>query len=75
MRWAGHVIRMKDERLSKRAITWKHGDGRKWGRHQLRWEDCLGTSKKDGGGRKLEGKAGIKVIEANNSVQFVCNFA
>ena len=41
MKWAGHKVRMKDERLPKRAETKKKGVSKKGGRPQLRWEDCL----------------------------------
>ena len=40
MKWAGHMVRMKDERLPKRSETNKQGC-RKRGRPQLRWEDCV----------------------------------
>ena len=38
---AGHMARMKDERLSKRSETKKQGGCRKRGRQQLRWEECV----------------------------------
>ena len=41
MKWAGHTVRMKDERLSKRSETKKRGGCRKRGRPQIRWEDCV----------------------------------
>ena len=44
MKWAGHMVRMKDERSPKRSETKKHKleEGcRKRGRPQLRWEDCV----------------------------------
>ena len=40
MKWAGHMVRMKDERLPKRYETKKQEGCRKRGRPQLRWEDC-----------------------------------
>ena len=40
-KWAGHMVRMEDERLRKRSETKKQGCCRKRGRPQLRWEDCL----------------------------------
>ena len=40
VKWAGHVVRMKDERLPKRSETKKQGC-RKRGRPPLRWEDYL----------------------------------
>ena len=39
MKWAGHMVRMNDERSPKRSETKKQGF-RKRGRPQLRWEDC-----------------------------------
>ena len=39
MKWAGHMVRMKEDKLPKRAET-KKQDSRKRGRPQLRWEDC-----------------------------------
>ena len=41
MKWAGHMVRMKDERLPKRSETKKQEGCRKRGRPQLRWEDCV----------------------------------
>ena len=39
--WAGHMVRMKDERLPKRSETKKQEGCRKRGRPQLRCEDCV----------------------------------
>ena len=41
MKWAGHMVRMKDDKLPKRAETKKQEGSRKRGRPQLRWEDCV----------------------------------
>ena len=41
MKWAGHMVKMKDERLSKRSETKKQEGCRKRGRPQLKWEDCV----------------------------------
>ena len=41
MKWAGHMVRMKDEKLPKISETMKHDGCRKRGRPQLRWEDCV----------------------------------
>ena len=41
MKWAGHVVRMKDKRLPKRCETKKQEVCRKRGRRQLRLEDCV----------------------------------
>ena len=41
LQWAGHVDRMADDRLPKRAaVVGEHGK-RKRGRARLRWEDCV----------------------------------
>ena len=41
MRWAGHVQRMDEERLSKRALKAEEGGRRRRGRPKLRWKDCV----------------------------------
>ena len=41
MKWAGHMVRMKDEILPKRCETKKQEGCRKRGRPQLRWDDCV----------------------------------
>ena len=41
MKWAGHMVRMKDDKLPKRAETKTKEGSRKRGRPQLRWEDCV----------------------------------
>ena len=41
MKWAGHMVRMKEDKLPKRAETKKQEGSRKWGRPQLRWEECV----------------------------------
>ncbi len=40
MKWAGHMVRMNDERSPKRSETKKQGF-RKRGRQHVRWEDCV----------------------------------
>ena len=39
--WAGHVERMADERLPKRAAELREQGRRRRGRPILRWEDCV----------------------------------
>ena len=58
MKWAGHMIRMKDDKLPKRAETKKQEGSRKRGRPQLRWEDCVERDRceKGRGRRKMERK-------------------
>ena len=41
MKWAGHMVRMNDDKLPKRAETKTQEGSRKRGRPQLRWEDCV----------------------------------
>ena len=41
MKWAGHMVRMKDDKLPNRAETEKQECSRKRGRPRLRWEDCV----------------------------------
>ena len=59
MKWAGHMVRMKDERLPKRSETKKQEEGnRKRGRPQLRWEDCVERDlRKTDEDKKWRGKA------------------
>ena len=41
MKSAGHMVRMKYDKLPKRFETKKHDGCRKRGISQLRWEDCV----------------------------------
>ena len=41
IKWAGHMVRMNDDKLPKRAETKRQEGSRKRGRPQLRWEDCV----------------------------------
>ena len=41
LQWAGHVERMADERLPKRAIELREQGRRRRGRPRLRWEECI----------------------------------
>ena len=41
LQWAGHVERMADERLPKRAAELCDQGRRRRGRPRLRWEDCV----------------------------------
>ena len=47
--WAGHVERMADDRLPKRAADLREQGRRRRGRPRLRWEDCV---------ERVVGKAG-----------------
>ena len=41
LQWAGHVERMADDRLPKRAAELREESRRRRGRPRLRWEDCV----------------------------------
>ena len=41
IQWAGHVERMADDRLPKRAAELREEGTRSLGRPMLRWEDCV----------------------------------
>ena len=41
LEWAGHVERMADDRLPKRAAELREQGRRRRGRPRLRWEDCV----------------------------------
>ena len=60
MKWAGvagHMVRMKDDRLPKISSETKKQEGcRKRGRSQLRWEDCMKSALNGRGRREGEEK-------------------
>ena len=41
LQWAGHVERMADDRLPKRAAELREQGRRRRGKPRLRWEDCV----------------------------------
>ena len=41
LQWAGHVERMADDRLPKRAAELREQGRRRRGRPRLRWENCF----------------------------------
>ncbi|KAJ4426515.1 hypothetical protein ANN_27329 [Periplaneta americana] len=41
MDWAGHIVRMQDDRVAKRVFKFILMERRKVGRPRLRWEDCV----------------------------------
>ena len=41
LRWAGHIQRMSEERLTKRERKTEEDDRRRRGRPKLRWMDCV----------------------------------
>ena len=49
LQWAGHVERMADDRLPKRAAELREQGRRRRGRPMLRWEDCVKRDVKKAG--------------------------
>ena len=49
LQWAGHVERMADDRLPKRAAELREQGRRRRGRPMLRWEDCVKRDVRKGG--------------------------
>ena len=49
LQWAGHVERIADDRLSKRAAVFREEDRRRRGRPILRWGDCVKRDVKKAG--------------------------
>ena len=41
LQWAGHIERMADDRLPKRAAYLREQSRRRRRRPRLRWEDCV----------------------------------
>ena len=48
LQWAGHVERMADDRLPKRAAELREQGRRRRGRPRLRWEDCVKRACEEG---------------------------
>ena len=49
LQWAGHVVRMADDRLLKRVAELRDDGRRRRGRPILRWEDCVKRDVKKAG--------------------------
>ena len=49
LQWAGHVERMANERLPKRAAELREQGRRRRGRPRLRWDDCVKRDVKETG--------------------------
>ena len=59
LQWAGHVVRMADDRLLKSAAELREQGRRRRGRPILRWEDCVKRDvKKTGEDRNWKKKTG-----------------
>ena len=67
LQWAGHVERMADDRLPKRAAELRE-QGRRRGRPRLRWEDyrCKEGCEEDMRGGRLEGEYRRQRVEKNS---------
>ena len=49
LQWAGHVERMGDDSLPKKAAELREQGRRRRGRSRLRWEDCVKGDVRRGG--------------------------
>ena len=67
LQWAGHVERMADDRLPKRAAELREQGRRRRGRPRLRWEDCVKRDvKKTGEEGYWKKKTGDRTNSATN---------
>jgi hypothetical protein len=57
LEWAGHVVRLSDDRTVKKVFLGKPDGRRKAGRPKLRWLDCIENSLKSMGVRRWRKKA------------------
>jgi hypothetical protein len=57
LEWAGHVVRMDDERTAKRVFLGNPGGRRKPERPRLRWLDCVEDDLKTLGVRRWRKRA------------------
>ena len=67
LQWAGHVERMADDRLPKRAAELREQGRRRRGRPRLRWEHCVKRHVRksgEGGRREEEDKRQRRVKKA-----------
>ena len=73
LKWAGHVERMADDRLPKRAAELREQSRRRRGRPRLRWEDCVKRDVKntgdEGDWKKKTGDIGGWKIIADEAVK------
>ena len=66
LQWAGHVERMADERLSKRAAELREQGSRRRGRPRLRWE-----GEEEGWKKKKTKQDKTKTLIDKNTITFV----
>ena len=67
LQWAGHVERMADDRLPKRAAELRQQGRRRRGRPRLRWEDCVKrdvkkTAEEEDWKKKTRDRGGWKIL-------------
>ena len=62
LQWAGHVERMADDRLPKRAAELREQGRRSRGRPRLRWEDCVKRDVRKAGEEKTRDRGGWKIL-------------
>ena len=67
LQWTGHVERMADDRLPKRAAELREQGRRRRGRSMLRWEDCVKrdvkkTGEEDDWKKKTGDRGGWKIL-------------
>ena len=86
LQWAGHVERMADDRLPKRAAELRE-QGRRRGRPRLRWEDCVNKrdvrktgeeedwkkKTRDRGGWKRLADEVVKKYSAHPCIRYILN--
>ena len=80
LQWAGHVERMADDRLPKRAAELREQGRRRRGRPRLRWEDCVKRDVRKAGEeedwkKKTRDRVGWKILsdEAVKKLRAACN--
>ena len=67
LQWAGHVERMADESLPKRAAELREQGRRRRGRPRLRWEVCVKREcEEDRRGGRLEEEDRRQRVEKNS---------
>jgi hypothetical protein len=57
LEWAGHLVRMSDDRTVKKVFLGKPDRRRKAGRPKLRWSDCIENDLKSMGVKRWREKA------------------
>jgi hypothetical protein len=57
LEWAGHVVRMSDDRTVRKVFVGKPDGRRKAGRPKLRWLDCIENDLKSIGVKRWMKKA------------------